>query len=160
MVRIHSASAKPEVARKATVSLASRSPAQGVFSSQSQRIPGVSSQTFSLRHPEFFANHIRAVNHCDDLVLCMAAAHAFAAHAAIGGDDQALRRDVVQSFTDQARDLVRPLDLQGMVVNAPTTTLLSVMTWPIAGRSAVPEEQVSNVIASASTSFSTARVGW
>ena len=90
----------------------------------------VSRQTFSLRDPDFFANHIRAQHHRDHLVLRMTAAHAFTAHAAIGGDDQALGRDVAQSFADQTRDLVRSLDLQGMVVNkiTPITTFLSVIT--------------------------------
>ncbi len=42
----------------------------------------------------------------------------------------------------------------------PITTFLSVMVLPIAGRSPVPEEQVSKVIASASTRFEAASVGW
>ena len=117
----------------------------------------VSRQTFSLRDPDFFANHIRAQHHRDHLVLRMTAAHAFTAHAAIGGDDQALGRDVVQSFTDQVRDLIRPFDLQSMMINNADDHLLA---SDDPGRSAVPEEQVSNVIASTSTSFSAARVGW
>ena len=55
----------------------------------------------------------------------MAAAHAFAAHAAIGRDDQALGRDVAQSFTDQVRDLIRPLDLQSMMINNADDHLLA-----------------------------------
>jgi hypothetical protein len=113
-----------------TIPLTSRRPAQGVFSSQRQGIPLVGSQAFSLRDPDFFANHIRAQHHRDHLVLRVPTAHAFTAHAAIGGDDQALRRDVAQRFADQTRDLVRSLDLQGMVVNkiTPITTFLSVIT--------------------------------
>src|SRR5262249_26154930 len=57
--------------------VSSRYPAQGVFSSQSQRIPGVSSRPAS-GIPSSLRTIFRAENHSDHLVLCMAAAHAFA----------------------------------------------------------------------------------
>jgi hypothetical protein len=97
----------------------------GCYSSQRQGISGVSSQTFSLRNPGFIANHIRPQNHRDHLVLRVAVAHAFAAYAAIGRNDQALGRDVAQRFADQVRDLIRPLDLQSMMINNADDHLLA-----------------------------------
>ena len=47
----------------------------------------------------------------------MTAAHALASHAAIRRNDQPLRRNVLERMADQVGDFVRPLDLQGMMVD-------------------------------------------
>ena len=77
--------------------------------------------------------------------------HAFAAHAAIGRDDQPLGRNVLQRLADQRRDLVRALDLQGVMVDDADHDLL--VRDDLADRLQIAgaDEQVSNVSASAST---------
>src|SRR5260370_8897036 len=47
----------------------------------------------------------------------MAAAHAFASHPAVGGDHDPLGRGVLQRLADDVGDLVRPLDLQSVVID-------------------------------------------
>ena len=54
----------------------------------------------------------------------MAAAHAFASHPAVGGDHHPLGRDVFQPLADDLGHLIRPLDLQSVVIDAPDHDLL------------------------------------
>src|ERR1700761_9220665 len=51
-----------------------------------QRIAGIRGETLGLGYAELLLNDVRAENHCDHLVLRVAAAHPFAAHTAIRGD--------------------------------------------------------------------------
>ena len=74
--------------------------------------------------PELLAHDVGALHHRHHLVGGVAAAHALAAHAAVGRDDQPLGRNVFERLADQRRDLVRPLDLQGVVVDHADDDLL------------------------------------
>ena len=58
-----------------------------------------------------------AHDHRDHLVLRMAAAHAFAPHPAIGGDHHPSGRDVFQRLADDLADLIRPLNLQSVMID-------------------------------------------
>src|SRR5262249_58548398 len=56
--------------------------------------------------------------------------HAFATHAAVRRDDQPFRLNVLERFTDQRRDLFRPLHLQGPVVDDADDDLLVLDDFP------------------------------
>ena len=81
-------------------------------------------EAFGFRQPQFLAHDVGALHHRHHLVVGMAAAHALAAHAAVGRDDQPLGRDVFQRLADERRDLVRPLDLQRVMVDHADDDLL------------------------------------
>ena len=61
---------------------------------------------------QFLAHHVGAEHQRHHLVKGMAAAHALAAHAAIGRDHQPLGRNVFERGADLRRHLVRRLHLQ------------------------------------------------
>jgi hypothetical protein len=54
----------------------------------------------------------------------MPAAHAFAAHPAIGRDDQAFGRNIFQRLADRGRDLVWTLNLQCVMIDHADDDLL------------------------------------
>jgi hypothetical protein len=91
---------------------------------QSERIPRIGRQALRLRQPHLRAHDVRAQHHRDHLVLRMAAAHAFASHPAIGGNHDPLGRGVLQRLANDVGYLVRPLDLQRVVVDDADHNLL------------------------------------
>ena len=91
--------------------------AEGGEGLQRERIPRIGRQAHCLRQPHLLAYDVRAQHHRDHLVLRMAAAHAFASHPAIGGDHHPLGRDVFQRLADDLGDLIRPLDLQSVMID-------------------------------------------
>lgn len=76
----------------------------------------ISREAFGLREPELLAHDIRAEHHGDHLVGRMPSAHAFAAHPAIGRDDQPFARNIFQRLPDQGGDFIWALDLQRVMI--------------------------------------------
>src|SRR6516225_2442349 len=153
------ANASSAISLKAEDSQIAIAPASVSARGQGQRVARISRKAFGFRQPELLAHDIRAKHHSDHLVGRMPPAHAFASHSAIRRDDQPFGRNVFQRLADQGCDLIWTLDLQCVVIDHAMTIFLSLITSPIAGRSPGPDEQVSNVSASASTWLSTSRVG-
>ena len=90
-----------------------------------QRIAWIGGQTVRFRQAELLAYDVGAKHHRHHLVLGVSPAHTFAAHAAIGGDDQPFGRHMLQRRAEDVGHLVRPLDLQGVVVDDPDDDLLA-----------------------------------
>ena len=60
---------------------------------------------------EFLAYDIRAGDQADDLVVSVAPAHAFTAHAAIGRDHEPFGRNMLKRRANSRGDLIGCLDL-------------------------------------------------
>ena len=90
-----------------------------------QRIALVGGEAHGLRIAQLLAHHIGAEHQRHDFVERMAAAHAFAAHAAIGRDHQPLRRNVLERGADLRRHFVRCLHLQHVVIDDADGDLLA-----------------------------------
>ena len=100
---------------------------------QRERIACLGREALGFGQTKLLAHDVGAEHHRDHLVGGVAAAHALAAHAAVGRDDQPFRRNVLQRLADQRRDLVRPLDLQRVMVDHADDDLLVLdrpRRWP------------------------------
>ena len=95
-----------------------------MFPGQRQRVARIGRQAFGFRDAELLAHDVCAQHHGDHLVGGMPPAHAFAAHPAIGRDDQAFGRNIFQRLADQGRDLVWTLNLQCVMINHADDDLL------------------------------------
>jgi hypothetical protein len=67
--------------------------------------------------PSSFFHDVHTLDERDHLVECVAAAHALAAHAAVGRKHQPLGRDVLQGKARHGGHLVRRLHLEGVVID-------------------------------------------
>src|SRR5262249_47054897 len=89
-----------------------------------QRVATVGRRTCGFRQAELAADDVGPEHERNHLVEGMAPAHAFAAHAAVGADDEALGRDELQGAPDVLGHLFGPLDLQGVMVDDADRDLL------------------------------------
>src|SRR5438067_2871003 len=88
------------------------------------RISRLGRQARRGRQAELPAHEVRSQDNGNHLVKGVTPAHALAAHAAIGRQHQALRRNVLQRLADESRYLLRCLHLQGMVIDYADAYLL------------------------------------
>src|SRR5262249_51515988 len=93
--------------------------------SRNKREALVGRKALRLRRSQLLAHHVRPQHHSDHLVRRVAAAHPFAAHAAVGTDDDVLRRDVLEGPAYEVGHLLRPLDLQVVMVDDADADLLA-----------------------------------
>src|SRR4029079_18870894 len=97
----------------------------GLFGGRNdQRVSTIGRKTFGLRQTELLTHDVGAEHHRHDLVVGVPPAHAFAAHAAIGGQNQALDGDVLEGATNVFGNLLGPLDLQRVVIDHADADLL------------------------------------
>ena len=80
-------------------------------------IAAVRSQAGGFRQPKFGLDDICSLDERRHFVARVPPAHTFPTHAAVRAQNQALGGDVLQRLTDFLCDLLRPLDLQGVMVD-------------------------------------------
>src|SRR5882672_8432307 len=93
-----------------------RGPAASLYRDD-QRIATIGGRTCRFRQAELAADDVGPEHERDHFVKGMAPAHAFAAHSAIGADDEALGRDVLQGAPDVVGHLLGPFHLQGVMID-------------------------------------------